>query len=298
MAADARGALLQGDTARRDHLIRASQHINDGQLAKLVQTGCACHHGGLSVSDKRAIEMLFAEGALSVLCCTTGLAQGVNLPARLVVIMNTAMYSQAAGGYEEYSRIEVLQAAGRAGRPQFDTMGVCVVMTRPEVAHRYEGLLAGSESIESHMHKQDQLVRHLNAEIAAGYVTDVATAVTWLRSTFYYTRLKRNPEQYQQPGGLTESELEERLTSICMRDLRKLSTAAMITLGDDSTLRPQLLGSLMAKHCVDYSTVLAFPTLEGSAGLQEVLQLVAESTELAGDLYVRATEKKQLGEAR
>ena len=75
-------------------------------------------------------QALFAEGALPVLCATTGLAQGVNLPARLVVLMNTAKYSSAAGGYEEYTRIETMQMAGRAGRPQFDDQGVCVVMTR------------------------------------------------------------------------------------------------------------------------------------------------------------------------
>lgn len=60
-----------------------------------------------------------------------------------------AIYSPKAGGYEEYSRIEIMQAAGRAGRPQFDDVGVCVVMTRPEVAARYESILGGSETIES-----------------------------------------------------------------------------------------------------------------------------------------------------
>ena len=46
----------------------------------------------------------------------------------------------------------MLQAAGRAGRPQFDDEGVVVVMTRPQVAERYEHLLAGSEIIESAPH--------------------------------------------------------------------------------------------------------------------------------------------------
>ena len=66
-------------------------------------------------------------------------------PARLVVIMNTSKYSPSIGGYEEYTRIEAMQMAGRAGRPQFDDRGVCVVMTRDEVKDRYEKILGGTE---------------------------------------------------------------------------------------------------------------------------------------------------------
>lgn len=43
---------------------------------------------------------------------------------------------------------------GRAGRPQYDTRGVCALMTRREMARHYESLLGGSETIESHMHQQ------------------------------------------------------------------------------------------------------------------------------------------------
>ena len=56
--------------------------------------------------------------------------------------------------------------AGRAGRPQFDDEGVCVIMTRNEMRGRYESLLSGTETVESHMHEH-QLTQHLNAEIAS-----------------------------------------------------------------------------------------------------------------------------------
>ena len=82
--------------------------------------------------------------------------------------MNTSMYSSSTHQYEEYSRIEVLQAAGRAGRPQFDDTGVVVIMTRPDRAAYYQQLMNGSETIESQMHCHGALSAHLNAEIAAG----------------------------------------------------------------------------------------------------------------------------------
>ena len=135
VAVQAGSALLQS-AVHRDHLIHAAAQLGDRALSDMVRVGVGYHDASLEVSDKRAVESLFAEGALLVLCATTGLAQGVNLPARLVVLMNTAKYSSAAGGYEEYSRIEVMQMAGRAGRPQFDDQGICVVMTREDMRHR------------------------------------------------------------------------------------------------------------------------------------------------------------------
>lgn len=62
-----------------------------------------------------------------VLCTTSTLAQGVNLPCHLVVIKGTRLYDK--GGYREYSRSAVLQMIGRAGRRQFDEFGVAVIMT-------------------------------------------------------------------------------------------------------------------------------------------------------------------------
>jgi ATP-dependent DNA helicase HFM1/MER3 len=37
-------------------------------------------------------------------------------------------------GYKEYERSVCLQMVGRAGRPQFDTEGVAVIMTSREVS--------------------------------------------------------------------------------------------------------------------------------------------------------------------
>ena len=126
------GALLPPNSPGAQYLSHvARSKIQDGKLAELLKRGVAFYHAGLSVADRRALEKLFSEGALPILCSTSGLAQGVNLPAHLVVILNTAHY--AKGGFTEYTRTEILQMAGRAGRPQFDTSGTCVVMTRSQM---------------------------------------------------------------------------------------------------------------------------------------------------------------------
>ena len=55
---------------------------------------------------------------LQVLCTTTTLALGVNLPAHLVVVKSTRRWTQNGGvggasGYEEYDRSSCLQMLGR-----------------------------------------------------------------------------------------------------------------------------------------------------------------------------------------
>jgi ATP-dependent DNA helicase HFM1/MER3 len=63
------------------------------------------------------------------------LAIGVNLPCHLVIIKGTFSY-QLGVGMNEMSELDVLQMLGRAGRPQFDTSAVAVIMTRQENTNR------------------------------------------------------------------------------------------------------------------------------------------------------------------
>lgn len=54
---------------------------------------------------------------------------------------------------------------------------------------RYEALLGGKlENVESFL--QQDLMRHLNAEIALGNVKTLSECVDWLKSTFFYARLE------------------------------------------------------------------------------------------------------------
>ena len=52
---------------------------------------------------------------------------------------------------------------GRAGRPQFDTSAVAVIMTQHATKSLYQNLIGGSQIIESSFHLN--LTDHLNAEV-------------------------------------------------------------------------------------------------------------------------------------
>jgi ATP-dependent DNA helicase HFM1/MER3 len=116
-------------------------------LQAAAECGVAFHHAGVDATDRALIETLYLEGELNVICCTSTLAVGVNLPAHLVVIKNTVGWSN--NGAREYVDLEVMQMLGRAGRPQFDDTGVAVIMTSQQKKSRYDDMIAGTETLES-----------------------------------------------------------------------------------------------------------------------------------------------------
>lgn len=107
----------------------------------------AYHHAGLSLHDKQAVEKAYLAGELSVICCTSTLAVGVNLPCHFVIIKNTITYVHP--NIRECSDLEIMQMLGRAGRPQFDDNAVAVIITKNEKVRRYELMVSGKEILES-----------------------------------------------------------------------------------------------------------------------------------------------------
>lgn len=115
-----------------------------------MTSGVAFHHAGITPQDRAAVEKAYLEGEISVICCTSTLAVGVNLPCHMVIIKNTVAYqSNGAGGFKEYADLEVMQMLGRAGRPQYDDSGVAVIMTRTQKVPYYEKMISGQEALES-----------------------------------------------------------------------------------------------------------------------------------------------------
>jgi ATP-dependent DNA helicase HFM1/MER3 len=77
----------------------------------------AYHHAGIPADDRAFIESSFLSGGIHVLCATSTLAHGVNLPAHLVIIRGTNCWRGASKGYEKMPRSMITQMCGRAGRP-------------------------------------------------------------------------------------------------------------------------------------------------------------------------------------
>lgn len=103
---------------------------------------------GLPADDRAIVEELYLNRHIHVLCTTSTLAHGINLPARLVIIKGTNQWRGGARGYEKMPRSAIMQMCGRAGRPGLDTEGVAVIMTSSEDREFYEDIVQ-MEVIES-----------------------------------------------------------------------------------------------------------------------------------------------------
>ncbi|KAA1069721.1 Sec63 [Puccinia graminis f. sp. tritici] len=171
--------------------------FSDKKLTELGAQGIGVHHAGLDQSDRRQIESLFTLNKISVLCTTSTLSVGVNLPARCVIIRGTKTYrggTSSRDGFEDYSELDLIQMMGRAGRPQFDDEGVAVVMTSQNDKMRIEKLVKSETMLESCLHLN--LTEHINSEIYMGTIISRSSAIDWLENSFLSVRIKKNPKHY------------------------------------------------------------------------------------------------------
>jgi len=80
LQADQLGLFVKDD-ARRELLAAEAENVKNQQLKELLPYGFAIHHAGMTRGDRKLVEELFDAHHIQVLCCTSTLAWGVNLPA-------------------------------------------------------------------------------------------------------------------------------------------------------------------------------------------------------------------------
>ncbi|OAL22111.1 hypothetical protein AYO22_07471 [Fonsecaea multimorphosa] len=247
--------------------------LTNPDLKATAVAGVAFHHGGVAAADRHTIENAFLDGQVSVICSTSTLAVGVNLPCYLVILKGTKAWSD--NGFKEYADLEVMQMLGRAGRPQFETSACAVILTRKDKVAHYQKMVSGEEMLESCLHQN--LIEHLNAEIVLGTVRDVATAKQWLESTFFYVRLKKNPSYYQFREGVEETTEDELLERLCKKDVGSLLDAGLVE--HKSRLTSTAFGEAMARYYVRFDTMKSFIQLPPKARTSEILSALAQARE-------------------
>ncbi|KAJ3029022.1 UNVERIFIED_CONTAM: Sec63 [Siphonaria sp. JEL0065] len=258
----------------------ASQ-VTDKKLADCLPHGIAIHNGSLLSADRMLVEAKFISGQISVICTTSTLSVGVNLPAHLVIIKGTQQYRDT--GYAEYSEMDLMQMMGRAGRPQFDDSGVVVIMTTMDKVQRYDNMVSGKEIIESSLH--ENLIEHLNAEVVLGTIPNVELCIEWLKSTFLngvYLRMSKNPARYKDPRD-KQSSKQMSLDRMCMRDLNLLAQARLIEQRDDGmTMVSTDFGRVMAKYYVRFETARDMIVgIQKAPSMKQLLSVLSNAMELS-----------------
>lgn len=191
---DTLGMFLKENSASTEVLRSEAEQVKNLELKDLLTYGFAIHHAGMTRVDRTLVEDLFADRHIQVLVSTATLAWGVNLPAHTVIIKGTQVYNPEKGRWVELGALDVMQMLGRAGRPQYDTLGEGILITQHSELQYYLSLLNQQLPIESQL--VSKLPDLLNAEIVLGNIQNVKDAVAWLGYTYLYVRMLRNPTLY------------------------------------------------------------------------------------------------------
>ncbi len=132
--------MLSTDVARELVLSGKFPELNDGkleefaefieeyisenyELANFIRRGIAFHFGSLPSIIRSGIEDLFKEGAIKIVCCTSTLLEGLNMPAK-----NIFIYKPEKGQKKPMDKLNFWNLAGRAGRMGNDFSGniICI----------------------------------------------------------------------------------------------------------------------------------------------------------------------------
>jgi len=102
--------------------------VHPGLAASLLQ-GIAFHHAGLTSEERTIIETGFRAKSIVVLCATSTLSAGVNLPAERVILRTlTAASGGTAVTNARSVSAKVKQMVGRAGRAGHAASGEAIIM--------------------------------------------------------------------------------------------------------------------------------------------------------------------------
>lgn len=188
------------------------------------------HNGNLMHATRRRIEQTFKTGNMRCLVTTKTLFVGMNLPARRVIITAT---SAAA---KEISAAELAQAAGRAGRPRYDTQGDVYILSPWQEGDYHLERIKEGEQIVSQMQETSIVAAHFLGAMYLGRINKVDDFTDWYDRTLAQVQLR-----------LTDADKEELLSGI----LSDMLSRGMITKDDWGKLKLKRRGVIAAQMLFD-----------------------------------------------
>lgn len=274
-------------------VFRSHHSFCDKRVNELASVSIGVHHAGLAMEDRRSVEDQFVKGILQVMVATSTLAVGVNLPAHTVVIKGVHLYQNGAN--VEYSDLDIMQMIGRAGRPQFDTEGLAIILCESTLEHKYKALAQGATIIESSLHRN--LVEHLNSEVSLGTIASINLAKDWLRSSFLFQRIRKNPNHYAL-GKEENQTWEERMDDLVVQSFSKLSEMNLIELiNGGEEVRSTEYGNIMSKMYIRQYTMDLVLKLTEKPSVRDILETVSSAEEFQ-ELRIRTSDKTCLNKLR
>ncbi|MFC1722858.1 LAGLIDADG family homing endonuclease [Nanoarchaeota archaeon] len=177
---------------------------------------------------------------------------GVDLPAYRSVIRDLKRYSGAGwGGMQFIPVLEYLQMAGRAGRPNYDTVGeaICIASNSDEKEKIHEKYILGEpEEVYSKLAVEPVLRTYILSLIATDFVQTKSQILDFFSRTFWAFQFK----DMAHLRGIIEKMLGllERYEFISMKQKNDFVSADEVE-AEDEKIRATFLGKRVAQLYVD-----------------------------------------------
>lgn len=167
-------------------LIKKTIHP-DYALTETLKAGVAFHYGNMPLAIRNEIELLFKEGDIAYLVCTSTLIEGVNLPAKSIFIRGPQR-----GNNTPMNEMDFWNLAGRAGRQGKEFQGniFCIDAEdnsvwkngTPKKRQKYR-IKSSIETIVEE--KSDELISYIQgAGISNGIKNDLDYAYTYFLDAY------------------------------------------------------------------------------------------------------------------
>jgi len=172
-----------------DDLIAGQEETTSmaARLGRCLDGGSAFHNAGLTNDQRALVETQFKRGRVKCIVATPTLANGINLPARRVIVRDLNRFD-VNYGFTPIPVLEVKQMCGRAGRPKYDTVGEAILIAKDEddvdeLIDEY--FLSPPEPIESKLSSEPALRVHTLATIATGHANTEEELFDFFGRTFF-----------------------------------------------------------------------------------------------------------------
>jgi hypothetical protein len=130
------------------------------------------HHAGVLPRYKQLVEQLALDRLIKFVVCTETISAGINLPAKRAVFPSLRKYIKSKARL--VTPAEYHQMAGRAGRPQFDSEGIAIVLApeaivqemRKEISDaKKKGYLIDEEKVRKSCYSRARSEAQRNSEV-------------------------------------------------------------------------------------------------------------------------------------
>lgn len=201
------------------------------KLAEAAEKGAVFHHAGLFNEQKEIIEDEFRNGNILMIAATPSLMYGVNLPSKTVIIRDYTRWTQQ--GPQSIPVFDYEQMSGRAGRPQYDSIGYSYLIAKtPDEAIDLENRYVYGEVEPTNsklVDNKDAIYKQIIAQIASNLSKNIDELKEFFEKTLYGFQMFNNPSMKLFASDSMQWELENALEFLLQNGIIRATPEGMKT---------------------------------------------------------------------